>query len=349
MKRLVSRQQPQGRRPAWWAFGAVVALSTLVGSGVDLGPGTGTAAQSLSTGVTHAKSWAPTRSTTTTTQPSSSTTSTTTTTQPSKAPSRSTTTTTQAMSSTTSTTASTTQLQVRKIASSGSMPTAPPAGYKTLYQNDFSSGVLGPEWYRYWGQPGGDPAGWWSPSHVDVSQGALTERTYQDQAHYGGTGTPWVEGGVALYKIGFQSGEVLVHTRLTEPNGVAMTLALWPSAANNWPPEIDFSETTGGSQAYAFLHWRSSSGIQTASAKAPNVDLTQWHTWGVVVTPSKVTYTLDGVPWATTANQQSQTMHLCIQQEVYGAGNPDRELPPGPSEPSEVDLDVAWVAVYVPS
>lgn len=343
MSGLARRSQRLHRRlRTGAAIGCVVAVAGLVSWSPDLA---GRAAATTTSGAgSHTNTGRVSRTTTTTTASTVTTAGSTTSTTTSGVS----TTTTQPQP--TQTTMTTTTQPTLSQGSTGSTPPAPPAGYTTVYQSEFSSGVLGPEWYRYWGQPGGDPGGWWSPSHVDVTQGALTEHTYQDPSHYGGSSTtPWVEGGVALPKFGIQSGEILVRTRLTDPNGVATALLLWPSAANTWPPEIDFSETMGGSQAYAFLHWRSSTGIQTASAKAPKVDLTQWHTWGVIVTPSKLTFTVDGSPWATLANQQSQMMHLCIQQEVYAPGNPYGELAPGPSEPGEVDLDVAWVAVYASS
>lgn len=235
---------------------------------------------------------------------------------------------------------------------SGVLPgTESPSGYRTLYQSDFAGGTLDDRWFAYRGVPAADPAGSWDPSHVAISSGVLTERTYLDPLRYQGAAgePPWVEGGVSLASVSFTTGEVLVRSRVSDANGVAGTILLWPSTSGTWPPEVDFSETMGAPQAYGFSHWRSGGHVYKSEVPAPSVDLTQWHTWGVTVTDSALTFTLDGKSWATMPNRQPMPMHLCIQQEVYAAGNSFGEVPPGPSTSPESDLDVAWVAIYVPA
>lgn len=231
------------------------------------------------------------------------------------------------------------------------VPSTAPGGDKTLYETDFADGRLDPGWFVYQGVPASDPAGSWDPSHVSVSPGLLTERAYLDPLRYQGAAgdPPWVEGGVSFASASFSAGTVLVRSRLTSPIGVASTLLLWPSPSSTWPPEVDFSETTGTAQAYGFSHWGTSARAFESKVVAPAVDLTQWHTWGVSVTPSTLTFSVDGNTWATMPNRQPISMHLCMQQEIYGPGNSHEETSPESATPPEVDLDVAWVAIYVPA
>ena len=52
------------------------------------------------------------------------------------------------------------------------------------------------------------------------------------------------------------------------------------------------------------------------------VDLTQWHTLGVVWTPGRLVYTIDGRNWATVANANvpSTPMVLDIQTQAWACG-----------------------------
>jgi beta-glucanase (GH16 family) len=51
-----------------------------------------------------------------------------------------------------------------------------------------------------------------------------------------------------------------------------------------------------------------------------NVDMTQWHTWGVIWTPTSITYTVDGRVWGTVTDPSqipSQAMTLDIDQQTW--------------------------------
>jgi beta-glucanase (GH16 family) len=88
------------------------------------------------------------------------------------------------------------------------------------------------------GQPGGDPGGWWAPSHVVVRNGILNLRTYRD-ARFGGR---WVSGGVSSTRALKQKyGKYKVRLRMDRGKGVAAIALLWP-VLDQWPPEIDFAE-----------------------------------------------------------------------------------------------------------
>jgi len=73
--------------------------------------------------------------------------------------------------------------------------------------------------------------------------------------------------------------------------------------------------------------------------------MTQWHTWGVVWTPSSITYTVDGTVWATVTNSADipdTPMYLSLQSQTWCAS--DWACPTSPQS-----MQVDWVAEYSPN
>jgi beta-glucanase (GH16 family) len=270
--------------------------------------------------------------TTTTTPPPSPTTTTT--------PVASTTTTTVAQPATPTTLAPSV---VSADPSGEAMPIGNLPGWNEVFSDDFNEAALDPsKWLTYWGVPGGDPAGWFDPSHVTTSGGVLDIATYQDPAD----GDKWAGGGVSLRPGLSQTyGKYLVRFRFSAGVGVAHTLLLWP-ADNSWPPEIDFSEDNGSNRQIdtSTLHYGSNNTQQSATV---SVDLTQWHTFGVEWSPGKIVYTLDGTDWATMTGAQvpSVPMALAMQTQSWACGG-NWEQCPDASTPARVDLDIDWVVAY---
>jgi beta-glucanase (GH16 family) len=137
--------------------------------------------------------------------------------------------------------------------------------------------------------------------------------TYQDPNYNG----QWVTGGTCLCgEPGLLYGAYFVRSRITGPGDDNAEL-LWPDA-NVWPPEIDFNETSGpASSSTSTIHWGADNSQQQTSIK---VDMTRWHTWGVVWTPTSVIYTVDGRKWGavTNVNEIPQIpMHLAIQSQTF--------------------------------
>ena len=252
----------------------------------------------------------------------------------------------------TSTTRPTTGSLSTTVGPSGeAMPTQAPTGYQTIVAQDFTGTTLPSGWHAYSGQPGSDTGGWWDPSHVTVGQGMLVLHAYEDATHYGqSSGPPWVEGGVDLWPDGvLTDGEYLVRSRVTSATGVTQVELLWPNS-DIWPPEIDFNESNGTNESTAhLLYGPAGQPIRVESPSLTSIDLTQWHTWGVTVTPSLISFTLDGTVWATMENnpQEQVPMHLAIQQQVWPC-NSQSETCPSAATPSEVDMQVDWAVVYAP-
>jgi beta-glucanase (GH16 family) len=72
--------------------------------------------------------------------------------------------------------------------------------------------------------------------------------------------------------------------------------------------------------------------------------MTQWHTWGVVWTPTSITYTVDGHAWNSFTNASEVPdvpMTLDLQQQTWCGATPAWACP---STPQSMQVD--WVAEY---
>jgi beta-glucanase (GH16 family) len=218
---------------------------------------------------------------------------------------------------------------------------APPAadalqGYTQSYVNDFSASVPS-GWEIFTGQPGGDPGAQWGSSHVTEGSGMLQLNTWKDPAY----GDAWVAGGVCQCNVQNQYGAYFVRSRVTGagPTGVQL---LWP-ASNSWPPEIDFNESNGTtSKTTATVHYTSRN---LQDQRDVGTDLTQWHTWGVIWTPTTITYTVDGTVWGVVSASNeipSVPMTLDLTQQTWCDSGFAC-----PTAPESMQVD--WVAEYVPS
>jgi beta-glucanase (GH16 family) len=216
--------------------------------------------------------------------------------------------------------------------------------WRRVFFDDFSRGLRASRWGKYTGQPGGDPGGWWAPSHVVVSNGVLNLETYRDP-RYGGR---WVSGGVSSAPALKQKyGRYEVRLRMDPGQGIGFTALLWP-VGDEWPPEIDFAENGGETNARrtlsATLHYgHDDSQIQ----RTTRLDLTRWHTLGVEWLPGKLVYTVDGRPWAVLISSEvpAQRMEMDLQAQAGTCGA--RYAPcPTTRTPARVDAQIAWVAAY---
>jgi hypothetical protein len=223
------------------------------------------------------------------------------------------------------------------------MPAGNLPGWQMVFADDFGGTSLNTKsWGTYEGQPGGDPGGWWDPSHVVVRNGMVELQNYQDPA----LGSRWVSGGLSSARALKQTfGKYLVRFRMDKGNGIAGIALLWPSGGG-WPPEIDFAEDGGGNRSTtsATLHYGSANDqVQRSVA----TDFSQWHTIGVEWTPGHLVYTLDGAVWATVvdANVPVVPMEMDLQTQAGTCGdewNPCADA----TTPASVNMQVDWVVAY---
>ena len=214
------------------------------------------------------------------------------------------------------------------------------AGYHRSYTADFSGAALPPGWVTFTGVPGGDPSAQFDPSHVIVQNGMLRLVTYQDPRYH----NRWTSGGLCQCGRPVSYGAFFVRSRISNagPNEVEL---LWP-ASNHWPPEIDFNETGARANGTSgTVHHGTFRHDQFIQQNLGGIDLRQWHTWGVVWTPTAITFTLDGKQWGTTLTTPGTIpqvpMTLDLQQRPQTTC-PVTQICPPQNQAMYVD----WVAEY---
>ena len=218
------------------------------------------------------------------------------------------------------------------------------ANWKLVFADHFKRRLDSSKWGRYSGQPGGDPGGWWAPSHVVVRQGVLNLETYRDP-RFGGR---WVSGGLSNARALKQTyGKYEVRFRVDAGRGVAAILLLWP-VRDHWPPEIDFAEDGGATRARrsisATLHYGAENHQIQRTVRG---DFTRWHTAAVVWAPGRLVYMLDGRVWGRirSSHVPREPMELAMQTQAGTCG--DRYAPcPDSTTPSMVRMQIAWVRAY---
>ena len=226
------------------------------------------------------------------------------------------------------------------------MPTGAIPGWREVFSDDFPGRSLNrSKWRLYYGMPGGDPAGWYDPSHVSVSHGMLIISASRDQSR----GGLWATGGVSSSPGLVQTyGKYLVRFRFDAGIGVGHAILLFP-ADNRWPPEIDFSEDNGSGRdsTLATLHYGAK---DHHLAGKISVNLTQWHTIGVQWTPDSLVYTLDGRDWFHLVGNAvpAAPMVLDMQTETWPCTGTWGRCPDS-STPRVVRLEVDWAVAYAPA
>jgi hypothetical protein len=208
------------------------------------------------------------------------------------------------------------------------------AGYTQSNVTNFTGTSLPAGWDVFTGIPGGDPGGHFGVSHVVVANGVMSLNTYRDPAWQNN----WVTGGVCQCGVARRYGAYFVRSRVSGAGPTEVEL-LWP-ANNTWPPEIDFNET-GGSivSTSSSVHFGAANNIVRRKV---NVNMTTWHTWGVIWASHKVTYTVDGRVWGVfNAASDIPSLPMTLDFEQRQECEENRQCPTAPES-----MQVAWVAEY---
>jgi beta-glucanase (GH16 family) len=129
--------------------------------------------------------------------------------------------------------------------------------------------------------------------------------------------------------------------------GIAMIALLWP-VRNVWPPEIDFAENGGETNARLRVtatlhHGPDDKQVQRTVSR----NFSRWHVLGVSWSPGTLVYTLDRHRWAAvhSAAVPSQAMVLDLQAQAGTCG--DTYAPcPDATTPARVNMQIDWVAAY---
>lgn len=212
---------------------------------------------------------------------------------------------------------------------------AAPQGYSLRYADDFSSKLDPTVWGSYVGTLGGG-GGPVCKQNAFTYGGTLVLR----ESRVNGT---WCGAGVSGRNTTLTFGIYLVRARFTRGYGVKACALLWPAVG--WPPEVDFQESpaSDANRTYNTMtnHYNADNEMQHANTYG---DFSQWHTVGLIWTPTALTYTVDGKVTATMTGYvpaQSMTLDLQIEQGIP-------PYTPTSATPSAVLYYVDWVAVFSP-
>lgn len=208
------------------------------------------------------------------------------------------------------------------------------SGYQRTYVTDFTGTSLPNGWSTFAGTPGGDPGTRWRASQVEVRNGIM-----QLNATYDSNLGEWVTGGTCDCELAQTFGAYFVRSRITGPGPTVVEL-LWPADGHTWPPEIDFNETYGpAGTSMATVHFGAN---DSTDHRSLGIDMTQWHTWGVIWSPTRITYVVDGKVWGVvTASNEIPTipMTLDIQQQTWCSSGFAC-----PTTPQSTQVD--WATIY---
>lgn len=208
-------------------------------------------------------------------------------------------------------------------------------GYHLSYMNDFTGTTVPPGWNVFTGIPSSDPRGHFGISHTVVSGGELQLNTYRDPQWQ----NRWVTGGICQCEVARVYGAYFVRSRITGAGPTQVEL-LWP-VSNIWPPEIDFNETGGSATSTTTsVHWGATNHVVRSEI---NINMTLWHTWGVIWTPKYVVYTVDGNVWGTfKIAADIPRVRMTLDFESRQECEEHRQCPAA-NESMQID----WVAEYL--
>ena len=121
-------------------------------------------------------------------------------------------------------------------------------------------------------------------------------KTFRDRAF----NYHWTTGGICQCRLPVKYGAFFVRSRITGPGANTVEL-LWPWNNASWPPELDFNENLN----HVFLttsttHWGT---VDHAQFDIIRINMLNWHTWGVIWTPSYVLYVVDGRPGTSSLSR----------------------------------------------
>ncbi len=222
-------------------------------------------------------------------------------------------------------------------------------GYVQKYVQDFNGTSLPPKWDVFTGKANGGSGSQWGSAHVVVGSGVMSLNTWQDPAY----NNQWVSGGLCMCGAPSTYGAFFIRSRETGPGPTIVEL-LWPVVA--WPPEIDFNETSGVVGGTSATLRYGPGGEQSQVKRA--IDMTKWHTWGVIWTPTSLLYTVDGHVWGrfqVPSRVPHVSMTLNIQQQTWCSSNfacptsPQSTLVDWVSEYKAIPRDPVTVGSFAPN
>lgn len=231
------------------------------------------------------------------------------------------------------------------------MPSAPTntPGWKADFVDNFDSALNTAVWGRYGGTVA--PRGVHSVYTLDNAQvvgsplarggGMLQLRTKNAD---GG----WTSAGMSSGR-GFSAvqGKWAMKAKFDRAYGVGYAFLLYPKGGA-WPPEVDLAEgTAGGPSIMSTVHYGTAGQNFQLQRWLHNVNMSTWHTYGVIISDGSIQYTLDGNVWGSVLTDQAPTVPMWLGVQ---AGVKDCAASTGECLSDQTPLDSAisidWIAHY---
>ena len=230
------------------------------------------------------------------------------------------------------------------------MPKAPSnaPGWKADFIDNFDGPLNTSVWGRYQGgAPAGSHAAYTlanatvTTSPTTTNSGILQLRTkYENGA--------WTSAGMSSGR-GFAAvqGKWAIKARFERGYGVGYAFLLYPKGGA-WPPEVDLAEgTAGGASIMSTVHYGTAKQNYQIQRWQHNVDMTKWHTYGVIISTGLIEYTLDGRVWGSVQTDQTPDvpMWLGVQSGVKDCATSTGECL-SDQTPLNSAISIDWIAHY---
>ena len=225
-------------------------------------------------------------------------------------------------------------------------PTSMP-GWKADFVDNFQGPLKTSVWGRYQGGQaiGGhstyQSANLWVDNDVQVGDGVLKLTTKKVNGS-------WTSGGMSSAR-GFSAtrGKWVFKAKFDRAYGVGYAFLLMPKGGG-WPPELDIIEgTMGGPHIMSTFHYGTTSNHLQVQRWIKGVNMKVWHTYGVVMSSNRISYTIDGREWAsvTTSAVPTMPMWFGMQAAVKNCAKSTGECLSS-ATPTSANIHVDWVAHY---
>ena len=211
-------------------------------------------------------------------------------------------------------------------------------GWTRDFLENFDAPLNTNVWGRYQGRSAASTISTWGASNVYTRQGKLLINTINRNG-------VWTSGGVSSGVGAVRTqGQWLVRAKLDRASGIGYAFLLYP-AGGGWPPEIDIAEGTAGqTKIMSVLHFDSAN---KQVKKDLHLDITQWHTYGVIMYGSNISFTVDGAVWFSFVNAGVPAVPMWFGMQTNAKPNDgvNWEWVTG-ATPNTSKIAVDWVSHY---